>query len=78
MPNLVKTIIDKEKGYINGEDYTTFICKDFPNDVVGTYKWLFITYEGMIKVLYTSRSGNAKAFRTWATKTLFIAPFLPK
>jgi hypothetical protein len=71
MPNIVKTIIDKEKGYITGEDYTTFICNDFPNGEVGTYKRLFITYEGMIKVLYTSRSGNAKAFRTWATKTLF-------
>lgn len=71
MSNLVKTIIDKEKGYIIGEDYKTFICKDFPNGVVDTYKRLFLTYEGMIKVLYTSRSGNAKSFRTWATKTLF-------
>jgi hypothetical protein len=71
LPNLIKTIINKDRGYITGEDYTTLICKDFVNDEVTTYKLLFLTYEGMIKVLYTSRSGNAKAFRTWATKTLF-------
>ena len=34
-------------------------------------KLLYLTYDGMIKILYTSRSGNAKSFRTWATNTLF-------
>ena len=34
-------------------------------------KYIFLTYEGMMKVLYSSRSSKAKAFRTWATQTLF-------
>jgi hypothetical protein len=34
---------------------------------------MFLTYEGMMKVLYTSRTDQTKKFTSWATKTVFTA-----
>lgn len=34
-------------------------------------KELYLTYHGMLKVLFNSRSGNAELFQDWATETLF-------
>lgn len=34
-------------------------------------KRLFLTYQGMLRVLFTSRSGAANRFVKWATETLF-------
>jgi hypothetical protein len=36
-------------------------------------KELFLTFEGMVRLLYVSRSNNAQKFRSWATETLFAA-----
>ena len=71
MPNLHSSISHKDRGYNINEDYKTFICNDDATTNAAPTKRLFLTYEGMIKVLYSSRSGSAKSFRTWATKTLF-------
>jgi hypothetical protein len=71
MPNLIKIIRNKETKY-NDDDYKTFttqIVKDL--DKIECKKQVFITYEGMIKILYSSQSKKAKTFRTWATDTLF-------
>ena len=73
MPNISKTIMNKEYKYVQNDDYKTFICNDDATTNAAPTKRLFLTYEGMIKVLYSSRSGNAKAFRSWATKVLFAA-----
>ena len=32
---------------------------------------MFLTYNGMLKVLFSSRSGNAEKFQDWASKILF-------
>jgi hypothetical protein len=34
-------------------------------------KYLFLTYAGMVKVLFSSRSGIADKFQSWATEKLF-------
>lgn len=57
--------------YTEGCDYKYFICKNAIQISKKQRKTLFITYDGIIKILYYSRSLKAKSFRKWATKTLF-------
>jgi hypothetical protein len=77
MNKLDKTIIDERKSYILHDDYEIFLSDKVDNGDLMTsknktyVKSLYLTYEGMIKILYTSRSGNAKNFRIWATNILF-------
>jgi hypothetical protein len=71
MPNLIRVVKDKES-YKTNTDYNTFTLPIYTNGVKTSEKrQTYLTYEGMLKVLYTSRSGNAKAFRSWATDILF-------
>lgn len=77
IPNLKYTIIHKEKGYERGIHYQTFITvtidhrdknninKNDPN------KSLFLTYKGLLRVLYTTRNKNAEHFTDWADDKLF-------
>lgn len=72
MPNLHKTITDNRRNeFVINEDYKNFICQEYDSAILTTNKKIFITYEGMLKVLYCSKNGNAKLFRNWATKILF-------
>ncbi len=71
MPNLIRIMKDKETLYECGEHYTTFICVDKKSAKPTGKKFTFITYEGMIKILYSSHSSIAKTFRKWATDILF-------
>ena len=57
--------------YIEGNDFKYFICKNAIQFAKTQIKTLFLTYEGIIKVLYYTRSVKAKGFRKWSTKTLF-------
>lgn len=74
--NLHQSLIDSRNGYEINNDYKYFLCnvevsnmkKTSKNKVI---KELFITYEGLIRVLYVSRSGNTKQFTSWATQKLF-------
>ena len=40
--------------------------------LINNKKELFLTYNGILKVLFSSRTGNAENFQNWATETLFI------
>jgi hypothetical protein len=53
--------------------YVNFNCTSGENLSPREIKTLFLTYEGILKVLYSSHSDKAKSFRGWATQTLFIA-----
>ena len=53
----------------NGETFATENTGS--SGKIESKRQIFITYEGMIKLLYSSRSKIAKTFRTWATETLF-------
>ena len=72
MPNLLANF-RKSIEYVKHVDYEIFLGKQEYSIPVHTYKRrIFITYEGMIKILYSSRSIKAKTFRKWATDILFI------
>ena len=72
MTGLVKTLKDIRCNYIIGVDYKIFINLNVgTSDSTEQTKQLFVTYEGMIKILYSSRSDKAMTFRSWATETLF-------
>ena len=74
MPSLNELLTDKRKdGYHEEEHYKYFtIIIPAPGGKNVSKKELFLTYEGMIRLLYVSRSKNAKVFRNWASETLFI------
>lgn len=71
MPNL-QNVIGQNDTYIKDVDYKVFICLTNNNNITLSNKTMtFLTYEGMIKLLYVSRNENAKYFRNWATEKLF-------
>lgn len=69
--NLYTTIIDKRWKYTVDTDYKYFICKKKDNLQKKTNKQLFLTYVGILRVMFVSRSGNCQKFIKWATETLF-------
>jgi hypothetical protein len=75
MPRLIDNIKDSDTKYIVNEHYV--IYNIIPHTMGESAqkntskKQVYLTYEGVLKVLYSSRSGNAAAFRSWATKILF-------
>ncbi|EKX32325.1 hypothetical protein GUITHDRAFT_121495 [Guillardia theta CCMP2712] len=84
MNNIKSTIMHKEYGYKNLVHYKTFIVtaevlnqqsrpyreQNNPNKP-SLQKTLFLTYNGMLKVLFSSRSGIAEHFQEWASRVLF-------
>jgi prophage antirepressor-like protein len=74
---IYRVIINQDSGYVIDEDYKYFTCKEFmpPENNVrsGTTinKTLFLTYNGMMHVLYASRNQNARHFQKWASDKLF-------
>jgi len=72
MPNLQKVLSSNDNTYEKIIDYNIFTeTKVINTNVTHGKKYLFMTYEGMIKLLYISRNENARYFRRWATETLF-------
>ena len=65
--DLQHTIIKKESKYKSVEHFTCF--KGILSH--GNKKEYYLTYTGILKVLFSSRSGNVSSFVNWATKTLF-------
>jgi hypothetical protein len=77
MDSLNNTVTHNDGGFERHEHYETFLCKNTGNPMSTTKKkntvkkQLFLTYMGVIKVLFTSRSGDARKFTQWASKILF-------
>lgn len=63
------------KGYIENTHYNYFNCqktiKSGEKTNKNIKKELFLTYEGILRVLFASHSSNVKPFIKWATETLF-------
>ena len=73
MNNLNTTLLH-EAGYKKGIHYTYFIIKKLLNkQQIVSKKEMYLTYNGMLKVLFSSRSGNAEQFQNWASEILFTA-----
>lgn len=75
MESLNKTLTDKRWNYINGEDYYIYSIHR-KVDILGSCEnrikpCIFLTYNGLLKVVFLSRSGIAKNFRSWATKVVY-------
>ncbi len=77
MENLNKTIIDKKSFFVDGEHYKYFNCEKVRKNDKKTdntiKKEVFLTYEGMLRVLFASHSPRVKPFIRWTTETLFTA-----
>jgi hypothetical protein len=76
--SLQSTLIKNSTTYIKCIDYEYFICKKDDTVTKKTCKTkvktsMFLTYEGILRVLFASRCGNANNFIKWATKTLFTS-----
>ena len=78
--NIIKlndTITDSRSGYEKNVDYKIFIHKLRPVNPVSKISnknsrpTLYLTYEGLLRVLFVSRNKNASLFRKWATHKLF-------
>ena len=75
MPRLKTCLINKTGGYERNVDYKLFNLKgDINNDREKTTnkKRLYLTYTGLIRMLFVSRNANANVFTTWATTKLFV------
>lgn len=73
MPKLNIILTNNDSGYKRYHDYKVmFIREGLTNSESRTIKkCLFLTYEGLLRVLFVSRNKNATLFRKWATNKLF-------
>lgn len=73
MPYLNDVLTHKERGYRLNIDYKYMFNRS--TAINGRHepikKCLFLTYQGMLRVLFTSRNKNAIIFIKWATNKLF-------
>ena len=75
LSNAYKNITDPESQYMINNHYRIFNNTKIVNPAKKNNKktLLFVTYEGLLKLLFTSRTGNTTSFIKWATKTIFTA-----
>ena len=76
MECLNKTIIDKYTKYIEGIHYKYFNCIKIQDivkvtDKITIKKELFLSYHGILRVLFVSENNKTEPFIKWATETLF-------
>jgi hypothetical protein len=73
MKNLNSVVCHKNKGYERNDDYKTFLITltNGQCETSNKKKCLYLTYNGLVKVLMVSRNKNVKRFQEWAIKTLF-------
>ena len=74
LENFDKNIHDKKSYFKENEHYKYFNCKKINKTIktIKIKKELFLTYEGMLRVLFASHSPNVKPFIKWATNSLFV------
>ena len=74
MPRLQGVLTNIDRGYVRNLHYKNFITTTTSiNDALGGYKkCLYLTYKGLLKVLFSSRTGNAEKFQDWAEDKLFV------
>jgi hypothetical protein len=71
MPSLHTTLLGKDN-YKELKHYKFFNCKICSTGKKSVIKKiLYLTYTGLLRVLFVSRSGTADNFVEWASKTLF-------
>lgn len=80
MENLIHDIQKIHTCYIEKEDYEIYsfetdgtMSHQTRTNERGNQTDLFLTYQGLLKVIFNSRSGIAHRFRQWATRIIFTA-----
>ena len=80
MPNLNRSLLNKESGYEKEKHYELFIRNELPiNELVPNIpnkndkntRKLYLTYGGLMRLLFVSRNQNAEYFQKWAIEKLF-------
>jgi hypothetical protein len=76
MKYLNKALTNKSRaGYVRNVDYTKFLIASINDGQETTNKnnksALYLTYSGLLRVLFVSRNKNVERFQEWAMKTLF-------
>lgn len=72
--NLRDTVNDKNSSYTENLDYVYFDCSNqvnTPTNNLKQAKTLFFTYEGILRLLFVSRTSNMNSFRTWLRDVFF-------
>ena len=77
--SLKDVLLHKNKGYTRNVDYKVFACSPVTNGHCATTstasarKYLFLTYTGLMRVLFVTRNNKTDQFQKWALETLFVA-----
>ena len=84
MKNLYKSLLNKDRSYERNIHYKTFLIglinnqndTNKNNNVINDddhtiKKSLYLTYNGLLRVLFVSRNKQVERFQDWAMKTLF-------
>jgi hypothetical protein len=74
LPFLKDTLLKDERGYERNIDYKTFNRSEV-NDLSTNKTTLYLTYNGLLRVLYVNKNKNTKQFRNWAEQKLFTIQF---
>ena len=74
MENLQNILIKNNTTYFENKDYKYFICNK-KNTILNktSKKELFLTYQGMLRVLFISRNSKTIHFIKWATEIIFVS-----
>lgn len=71
MDTLKTVLMNKHSDYKQHIHYKTFTVHPVINNDSHHSIHLYLTYTGMLRVLFCSRTGNAERFQEWATEKLF-------
>jgi hypothetical protein len=80
MPNLNQILTHKERGYEKEKHYELFIRNELtngqlvpniPNKNDKNTRKLYLTYGGLMRLLFVARNQNAEYFQKWAIEKLF-------
>jgi hypothetical protein len=71
IPNLREVIHNNKSSYEREIDFKIFIQHKEINCGVHPKRELYLTYEGLLRVLFVSRNNKTTKFRKWAVRTLF-------
>ena len=76
---LKDTLVNPNSGYTRNIDYKAFVCSEAINygckttSTASAEKYLFLTYTGLMRVLFVTRNNKTDQFQKWALETLFVA-----
>lgn len=73
MPSICKVILDERKSY-KYRDHFVFFYKS-PMAKNKNNRLLYLTFKGLLKLLYSSNNKNADFFQDWANNIIFTAKF---